>query len=68
MTSNNFASFDVFCALDAGKAEHHGTALLKDGRTTFDRPLPNNEPQLRQLFARLQRKGTLFRPRHEQAA
>ncbi|MGW6275085.1 IS110 family transposase [Streptomyces sp. NPDC055060] len=60
MTSNNFASIDVFCALDVGKAEHHGTALLKDGRTVFDKPLPNNEPQLRQLFARLQRKGTVL--------
>ncbi|MFD5025089.1 IS110 family transposase [Streptomyces sp. NPDC058373] len=60
MTSNTFASIDVFCALDVGKSSHHGTALLRDGRTTFDKPLPNGEPQLRELFARLQRKGKVL--------
>lgn len=60
VTSNNFTSINVFCALDVGKSEHHGTALLADGRTTFDKPLPNGEPQLRALFARLQRKGTVL--------
>jgi transposase len=60
VTSNDFTSIDVFCALDVGKSEHHGTALLRDGRTTFDKPLPNAEPQLRQLFARLKRKGTVL--------
>lgn len=57
MTSNDFTSIDVFCALDVGKSEHHGTALLRDGRTTFDKSLPNGEPQLRQLFARLGARG-----------
>jgi hypothetical protein len=51
--TSNFTSIAVFCALDVGKSEHHGTALLADGRMTFDKPLPNNEPQLRDLFARL---------------
>ncbi|MBD0844804.1 IS110 family transposase, partial [Streptomyces sp. TRM68416] len=60
MTSNDFTSIDVFCALDVGKSTHHGTALLRDGRTTFDKPLPNGEPQLRELFARLQRKGKVL--------
>ncbi|WP_217558953.1 IS110 family transposase [Streptomyces sp. GbtcB6] len=60
MTSNDFTSIDVFCALDVGKSEHHGTALLRVGRTVFDKPLPNNEPQLRELFARLQRKGKVL--------
>lgn len=60
MTSNNFASIEVFCALDVGKSEHHGTALLADGRKAFDKPLPNREPQLRELFARLQRKGKVL--------
>lgn len=60
MTSNDFTSINVFCALDVGKAEHHGTALLGDGRTVFDKPLPNGEPALRQLFARLQRKGKVL--------
>jgi len=58
--TSNFTSIAVFCALDVGKSEHHGTALLADGRMTFDKPLPNNEPQLRDLFARLQRKGRVL--------
>ncbi|GGY18427.1 hypothetical protein GCM10010358_82060 [Streptomyces minutiscleroticus] len=57
MTSNDFTSIDVFCALDVGRAARHGTALLADGRTTFDKPLPNGGPRLRELFARLQRRG-----------
>lgn len=60
MTSNDFTSIDVFCALDVGKSTHHGTALLADGRTTFDKPLPNGEPQLRELFLRLKRKGKVL--------
>ncbi|GAA2344134.1 IS110 family transposase [Streptomyces kunmingensis] len=60
MTSNDFTSIDVFCALDVGKLEHHGTALLRDGRATVDKPLPNGEPALRQLFTRLQRKGRVL--------
>lgn len=60
MTSNNFTSIDVFCALDVGKSAQHGTALLADGRTVFDKPLPNGEPQLRELFARLGRRGKVL--------
>ncbi|MFJ9007613.1 transposase [Streptomyces canus] len=58
MTSNDFTSIDVFCAV--GKSTHHGAALLRDGRITFDKPLPNGEPQLRELFARLGRKGKVL--------
>jgi transposase len=60
VTSNDFTSIDVFCALDVGKSSQHGTALLRDGRAMFDKPLPNGEPQLRELFARLQRKGKVL--------
>ncbi|MCD7445740.1 IS110 family transposase [Streptomyces lincolnensis] len=60
MTSNDFTSIDVFCALDVGKSAHHGTAVLADGRTVFDKPLPNGEPQLRELFARLGRWGKVL--------
>ncbi len=38
-------------ALDVGKSEHHGTALRRDGRTTFDEALSYGEPQLRELVA-----------------
>lgn len=60
VTSNDFTSVDVFCALPVGKSTHHGTALLADGRTAFDKPLPNGEPQLRELFTRLKRKGKVL--------
>ncbi|WP_406438038.1 IS110 family transposase [Streptomyces sp. NBC_00631] len=60
MTSNDFTSIDIFCAPDVGKSTHHGTALLRDGRTTFDKPLPNGEPQLRELFACLGCKGKVL--------
>ena len=76
MTSNDFTSIDVFCALDVGKLTHHGTALLADGRTAFDKPLPNGEPQLRELFARRRvgvlhatlKHRTLYQPGHEQGS
>ncbi|GAA3806397.1 hypothetical protein GCM10022403_045550 [Streptomyces coacervatus] len=42
-----------------GKSTHHGTALPADGRITFDKPLPNGEPQLRELFACLKRQGNV---------
>ncbi|MGW7067159.1 hypothetical protein ACWGII_14110 [Streptomyces sp. NPDC054855] len=57
MSSNNFTSIDVFCALAVGQSAHHGTALLRDGRTAFDKSLPNGEPELGELFLRLKRKG-----------
>ncbi|WP_373297163.1 IS110 family transposase [Streptomyces brasiliensis] len=43
------------CVFVAGSA-HHGAAPLTDGRTTFNKPLPNGEPRLRELSARLKRK------------
>ncbi|MCX5328587.1 MULTISPECIES: transposase [unclassified Streptomyces] len=60
MTSNDFTSIDVFCALDVGKSAHHGTALPADGRTVFDKPLPNGEHRARELFARLGRRGKVL--------
>ncbi|MGW2385993.1 IS110 family transposase [Streptomyces sp. NPDC001658] len=60
MTSNDFTSIDVFCALDVGRSAHRGTALPGGGRTVFDKPLPNGEPQLRELFARLGLRGKVL--------
>jgi len=52
---------DVYLGLDVGKGEHHATALTPAGKTVFDRPLPNTEPKLRELFAKLQVKhGTVL--------
>lgn len=47
---------DVFLGLDVGKGEHHATAVAPAGKKAFDRRLPNTEPKLRELFAKLQAK------------
>lgn len=52
---------DVFLGLDVGKGEHHATAVTPAGKKTFDKRLPNTEPKLRELFAKLQAKrGTVL--------
>ncbi|GAA2281392.1 hypothetical protein GCM10010234_18200 [Streptomyces hawaiiensis] len=45
---------DVFLGLDVGKGEHHATAVTPAGKKAFDKRLPNTEPRLRELFAKLQ--------------
>jgi transposase len=52
---------DVFLGLDVGKGEHHATALTPSGKTVLDKRLPNTEPKLREIFAKLQAKhGTVL--------
>ncbi|MFF5976957.1 IS110 family transposase [Streptomyces sp. NPDC012769] len=52
---------DVFLSLDVGKGEHHATAVTPAGKKAFDKRLPNTEPKLRELFAKLQAKhGTVL--------
>lgn len=52
---------DVFLGLDVGKGEHHATAVTRAGKKAFDKRLPNTEPKLRELFAKLQAKhGTVL--------
>ncbi|MBA4867377.1 IS110 family transposase, partial [Streptomyces sp. PSKA54] len=52
---------DVYLGLDVGKGEHHATALTPAGKRVFDKRLPNNEPKLRELFAKLRAKhGTVL--------
>ncbi|GAA1119462.1 IS110 family transposase [Nesterenkonia jeotgali] len=46
-------SFALFIGLDVGKSEHHATALTRDGEKVYDKPLPNDETRLRELFAGL---------------
>ncbi|MFF1570602.1 IS110 family transposase [Streptomyces sp. NPDC058293] len=53
---NGTSEIDVYLGLDVGKGEHHGTALTPTGKKVFDKPLPNNEPRLRELFTKLQAK------------
>ncbi|MFD7781331.1 transposase [Streptomyces sp. NPDC059753] len=45
---------EVFLGLDVGKGEHHATAVTSAGKKAFDKRLPNTEPKLRELFAKLQ--------------
>ncbi|MGI3197968.1 IS110 family transposase, partial [Streptomyces sp. GLT-R25] len=55
------SDIDVYLGLDVGKGEHHATALTPAGKKTFDKRLPNSEPKLREVFARLQAKhGTVL--------
>ncbi len=52
---------DVFLGLDVGKGEHHATAITPAGKKAFDKRLPDTEPKLRELFAKLQAKhGTVL--------
>ncbi|WP_406411327.1 IS110 family transposase [Streptomyces sp. NBC_01614] len=51
----------VYLGLDVGKGEHHATAVNLAGKKVFDKPLPNNEPKLRELFDKLRAKhGTVL--------
>lgn len=50
-------SNSAFCGLDVGKGMHHVVALDPAGTRLVDRPLPNDEGALRELFAGLQTHG-----------
>jgi hypothetical protein len=52
--------FEIFCGLDVGKTEPHATALTAAGERAFDKPLPQDEAQLRELFTRLQEHGKVL--------
>ena len=47
----------VFIGLDVGKSGHHCTALNTAGRRLADRPVPNDEAALRELFTGLGAQG-----------
>ena len=50
----------VYLGLDVGKGEHHATALTPGGKRLIDRALPNSEPKLRALFAKLAKHGRVL--------
>src|SRR5690625_1214177 len=50
----------VWCGLDVGKEEHHACALDTDGRQLFDKPLPQDEARLREVFTGLQSRGEVL--------
>ena len=52
--------YTVFCGLDVGKAEHHACALNPAGKRLHDRPLPNDEAALTQVFTTLAEHGPML--------
>lgn len=52
--------YEVFCGLDVGKSEHHAAALNAAGERVFDKPLPQDEARLRELFTGLQQHGRVL--------
>lgn len=45
--------YAVFLGLDVGKETHHACGLDPDGQRVHDKPLPQDEAKLRELFTRL---------------
>lgn len=54
------AEFEVFCGIDVARESHHAVALDRQGERLADRPLPNDEPDLVQLFEELQAHGRVL--------
>ena len=51
---------DVFIGVDVGKQSHHAVALDRSGRRLYDKALPNDEGQLRDMIGRLRAHGPLL--------
>nr|WP_193315337.1 IS110 family transposase [Tetrasphaera sp. F2B08] len=54
------AAFAVYCGIDVARETHHAVALDPQGRRLVDRPLPNAEPDLVELFSELQARGPVL--------
>ena len=54
------SGYAVVIGLDVGKSGHHACALDPDGKKLFDKPLPQDEAKLRELFTGLQRLGDVL--------
>lgn len=52
--------FAVVIGLDVGKTGHHACALDPGGSRLFDKSLPQDEAQLRELFTELQKHGNVL--------
>lgn len=51
---------DVFIGVDVGKSIHHAVALSRDGRTLYDKALPNDEARLRDVIGQLKQHGQVL--------
>ncbi len=54
------SQISIWCELDVGKEEHHACALDGEGNRVFDKPLPQDETRLRDVFARLLEHGRVL--------
>ncbi|MEO6081912.1 MAG: transposase, partial [Umezawaea sp.] len=52
--------YDVFLGLDVGKGDHHAVGLNPTGKRLHDKPLPNTEPKLREVFDKLAAHGRVL--------
>jgi transposase len=52
--------FAVFCGLDVGKTVHHACALDPGGQRLHDKPLPNDEAALTEVFTWLSAHGDVL--------
>lgn len=52
--------YAVFLGLDVGKESHHACGLDRDGERVHDKPLPQDEAKLRELFTRLTERGRVL--------
>ncbi len=52
--------YAVFSGLDVRKSEHHACALDRAERRLHDRPLPNDQAELTEVFTRLAEHGPVL--------
>ena len=53
-------NIEVFCGVDVAREIHHAVAVDRAGRRLADRPLPNDETALWNLFTELAEHGRLL--------
>ena len=51
---------DIIIGLDVGKIGHHACALTTTGEKIYDKPLPQDEGALRDIFASMQTQGSVL--------
>lgn len=52
--------FDIWCGLDVGKQAHYACALDTAGKKVFDKPLPQDQAKLEDLFTKIQTHGRVL--------